>query len=63
MTSEFSPPGSQAKMTKAQVRKYVQDMKNAQKIAQEKLEQAKQTGEFEKEKKELQDIENQLENL
>ncbi len=61
--SEFAPPWSNAHMTPAQVKKYVADMKAAQIIAQEKLELAKASWEFEKEKKELQDIEKQLDNL
>ncbi len=61
--SEFAPPWSNAHMTPAQVRKYVSDMKAAQKLAQEKLDAAKDSWEMEKEKKELMDIEKQLDNL
>lgn len=61
--SEFAPPWSNARMTKAQVRKYVADMKNAQELAKQKLEKAKNNWEFDKEKKELERIEKELENL
>ena len=63
MTSEFTPPWSNAHMTPAQVRKYVRDMKKAQAIAEEKLKIAKESWEFEKEKKELSQIENEIEDL
>jgi hypothetical protein len=38
--TEFAPPGSNARMTPAQVRKYVKDMKKAQEEAQRKLDEA-----------------------
>lgn len=60
---EFAPPWSNAKMTAAQVRKYVADMKAAQVIAEEKLKQAQDSWELEKDKKELAELEEQLENL
>ncbi|MCP4522912.1 MAG: hypothetical protein GY828_01705 [Candidatus Gracilibacteria bacterium] len=61
--TEFAPPGSGARMTAAQVRKYVQDMKKAQEIAKKKLNEAQNSGDLEKEKQELEDLENKLDQL
>jgi len=61
--SEFTPPWSNVKMTKAQVKKYIKDIKKAQKIAQKKLEKAKTNWDFDKEKQELEKIENKIDNL
>jgi len=61
--SEFAPPWSNAKMTKAQVKKYIRDMKEAEKIAKQKLEEAKANWEFEKEEAEVARLEKELENL
>jgi len=61
--SEFAPPWSNARMTKAQVRKYIRDMKEAEKIAKQKLEEAKANWEFEKEEAEVARLEKELENL
>lgn len=61
--SELAPGWSNARMTKSQVKKYVKDMKEAQRLAKEKLEKANLSWEFEKEKNELKDIENLLNNL
>ena len=61
--SEFAPWWSNAKMTKAQVKKYINDMKIAQIMAEEKLRQAKENWEFEKEENELKELEKKLENL
>jgi len=61
--SEFAPPGWRPKMTKAQVKKYIKNLEEKRKIAQTKLEQAKKSWEFEKEKQELQEIEDLLEDL
>ena len=61
--SEFAPPWSNARMTKAQVRKYINDMKEAEKIAKQKLEEAKANWEFEKEEAEVARLEKELENL
>jgi hypothetical protein len=38
--SEIAPTGSNPRMTKAQVRKYVRDMKQAQEDAKKRLEKA-----------------------
>lgn len=61
--SEFAPGWSNVRMTKSQVKKYIADMKAAQKAAQEKLEKAKSNWEFEKDLLELKKIEKELENL
>lgn len=61
--SELAPGWSNAKMTKSQVKKYIKDMKEAQRIAQEKLKKAKLSWEFEKEAQELESLEKQLDNL
>lgn len=58
--TEFAPAWGGARMTKAQVKKYIQDMRKAQIIAQAKLEQAKISWEFKKEELELAEIEKQL---
>ncbi len=61
--SEFAPPWRKVKMTKAQVKKYIKDLEKKRRIAQQKLEEAKKSWEFEKEKKELKEIENLLDEL
>jgi len=61
--SEFAPAWSNARMTKAQVRKYIKDMKKAEEIAKNKLEEAKANWEFDKDIKELNELEKELDNL
>lgn len=61
--SEFAPGWSNAKMTKAQVRKYVKDLKKAEELAKLKLEEAKANWEFEKDKQELNELEKELDKL
>ena len=61
--SEFAPGWTNARMTKAQVRKYVADMKEAQELARQKLEKAKANWELDKDILELERIEKELENL
>ena len=61
--SEFAPPWRKVKMTKAQVKKYIKDLEEKRKIAQDKLEKAQKSWEFDKEKKELKEIEDLLEDL
>lgn len=61
--SEFAPVWSNARMTKAQVRKYIKDMKKAEEIAKNKLEEAKANWEFDKDIKELNELEKELDNL
>lgn len=58
--SEFAPPWGKPKMTRAQVKAYIANMKKAQIIAKAKLEQAKINWEFQKEEEELAQIEKQL---
>lgn len=61
--AEFAPGWSNARMTKAQVRKYVKDMQQAALIAKQKLEEARNSPEYLKEKEELKEIEKELDNL
>ncbi len=61
--SEFAPPGSNARMTPAQVRKYVRDMKKAQDEAKKKLKEAEKNGELKEDTKELEKLENLLDEL
>jgi len=61
--SEFAPPWSNARMTKSQVKKYIREMKEAEKIAKQKLEEAKANWEFDKEAEEVARLEKELENL
>ncbi len=61
--SEFAPPWSNVKMTKAQVKKYIKDMKKAQAVAQAKLDEAKASWELKKEKEELNKLEKKLEEI
>ncbi len=63
MPSELSPGGWQARMTKAQMRKYLRDAKKARELAAEKLKQAENSGELAAEEKELEDLEKKLEEL
>ncbi len=61
--SEFAPPWRKVKMTKSQVKKYIKDLEEKRKIAQAKLDAAKKSWEFDKERQELKEIENLLEDL
>lgn len=61
--SEFAPPWQNVRMTKAQVKKYIQDMKKAQAIAVAKLEQAKLSGVFQKEEEDLAALEKKLDEI
>lgn len=63
MSSEFTPPGQWAKMTAAQVRKYIREMEEKRRLAQEKLDKARASWEFEKEEEELAKLEDILDNL
>lgn len=60
---EFAPSWSNVKMTKAQVKKYVADLKAAEKLAKQKLEEAKNNWEFDKEAQEVAELEKKLDNL
>lgn len=61
--TEFAPPWSNVKMTKAQVRKYIANMKAAQELAQAKLDAAKAAWELDKDTRDLERLENQLKEL
>lgn len=61
--SEIAPTGSNPRMTKAQVRKYVRDMKQAQEDAKKRLEKAETSWDLAQEKKELEHLENLLDDL
>ena len=62
--SEFAPPGSNARMTKSQVKKYIRDMKKAQEEAQKKLDEAKKKWELEEDPNKLDELlEKKLEDL
>ncbi|MDD3145063.1 MAG: hypothetical protein PHV23_03035 [Candidatus Gracilibacteria bacterium] len=61
--TEFAPAGSNARMTKAQVRKYIKDMEEARKEAQKKLDEAENSGELKLEELEIKKLEKELDNL
>lgn len=61
--TEFAPGSSHARMTKSQIKKYVADMKAAQELAAQKLKQAQDAWELEKEAEEIVRLEKQLEDL
>ena len=61
--TEFAPPGSNARMTPAQVRKYVKDMKKAQEEAQRKLDEAENSWALAKEEEKLNHLENIIDDL
>lgn len=63
MPSELSPGWWKARMTKAQMRKYLRDAKKARELAAEKLKQAESSWELKAEQKELEDLEKKLDNL
>ena len=61
--SEFAPPWKKVKMTKAQVKKYIKDLEEKRKLAQQKLEQARKSWEWKKEEKEVEKLENLIDQL
>ena len=61
--SEYTPPAWKIKMTKAQMRKYLADMKAAQELAQVKLDAAKASGELDQDTKDLEKLEDALDEL
>ena len=61
--SELSPPWSNARMSRAQVKKYIRDMKHAQEEAKKRLKKSRTKEAIEKEKAELKALEKELENL
>lgn len=63
MPSEFAPAWSKPRMTKAQMRKYLRDLEEAREAARKKLEEYENSWELEKEEKELEKIEKQIDNL
>ena len=63
MPSEFSPGWGQARMTKAQMRKYLREAKKARELAAQKLKEAEASGELAAEEKELEKLEEKLDNL
>jgi len=61
--SEFAPPWSNPRMTKAQVRKYIKELEEKRKKAKEELEKYEKSWELEKEKEKLKEIEDMLEDV
>jgi len=61
--SEFTPPWRWARMTKAQVKKYIKDLEEKRRIAREKLEEARKSWEWAKEQKDVEELEELLEDL
>jgi len=61
--SEYSPPTRKIIMTKSQVRKYIKDLEDKRRIAQEKLDKAKKSGERAKEQQNIKDLENLIDDL
>ena len=61
--SEFAPVWRRARMTRAQVRKYIKDLEKKREIAKAKLDEAKARWEFSSEEKELYELEKKLEKL
>ena len=59
--TEFTPPGSHPRMTKAQMRKYIADIKHAQELAKQKLAEAEKNGDLETPPEELAQLEQALE--
>lgn len=61
--TEFAPKWSNPRMTKAQVKKYISDMKDAQEEAKKRLKEAENSWELELEKIEIEILEKKLEEL
>jgi len=61
MPSEYAPAGSKPRMTKAQIKKLLEEQEQARKIAEAKLAAAKKSEEWKKEQKRLKDLEKVLE--
>lgn len=61
--SEFAPAGSNARMTKSQIKKYIADMKKAQLLAEIKLQNAQKNGDFLTEEEELAELQKKLEDI
>ena len=60
---EFAPPWRKVRMSKAQVRKYIKELEEKREIARKKLEEAKASWVFEKEQKDLEELENLIDNI
>lgn len=61
--SEFIPTWSTPKMTKNQIRKYQKEMEEKRLNAQKQLQEAQENWELKKQKDELKDIENEIDNM
>lgn len=61
--SEIAPAWSNARMTRSQVRKYVREMKQAQEDAKQRLKESENSWELAREKQELEDLEQLLDDL
>ncbi len=61
--SEIAPTWSNARMTRSQVRKYVREMKQAQEDAKQRLKESENSWELAREKQELEDLEQLLDDL
>ena len=61
--SEFSPTWGIPKMTKWQVRRYIQEMEEKRLKAKKELEEAKKSWELETSEEELKDIEDKFDDL
>ncbi|NUJ97366.1 hypothetical protein HGA92_01100 [Candidatus Gracilibacteria bacterium] len=57
---ELMPSGGKPKMTRSQVKKYIKNMKQAQKIAKEKIKKMKEAGDLEQSDEEIKKLENQI---
>ena len=60
---EFAPWWTTPRMTKAQIRKYIADMKKAQEIAQAKLDEAIKNWDFDEDLSVLAELEEKLKNI
>lgn len=60
---EFAPGWTNPKMTKAQVRKYIADMKEMQEKAKRKLKEAELNTDGEKEEAELAELEEKIKEI
>jgi uncharacterized protein Yka (UPF0111/DUF47 family) len=57
---ELMPSWWKPKMTRSQVKKYIKNMKQAQKLAQEKIKSLKDAGDLEQSEEEIKKLENQI---
>lgn len=57
---ELMPSWWKPKMTRSQVKKYIKNMKQAQKIAKEKIKKMKEAGDLEQSDEEIKKLENQI---